>query len=69
MDRAFKVIPVVWFIAFIAALPVAFIVKVNRVLLPPDAMNRPWTRLVGILLNSKKQKKKLFFDENAKLKV
>uniref|UniRef100_A0A183CXM2 G_PROTEIN_RECEP_F1_2 domain-containing protein n=1 Tax=Gongylonema pulchrum TaxID=637853 RepID=A0A183CXM2_9BILA len=47
MTRAFKVIPIAWSIAFLAALPMAFVVKVNRLALPLAAINSSWSHLVS----------------------
>ncbi|VDM47066.1 unnamed protein product [Toxocara canis] len=48
LDRVFKVIGIAWAIAFAAALPMAFIVKVNRIALPvADDSEQSWTRLVS----------------------
>uniref|UniRef100_A0A915AE83 G-protein coupled receptors family 1 profile domain-containing protein n=2 Tax=Parascaris univalens TaxID=6257 RepID=A0A915AE83_PARUN len=48
LDRVFKVIGIAWAIAFTAALPMAFIVKVNRVALPiEDNDDQSWSRLVS----------------------
>ncbi|KAK0396269.1 hypothetical protein QR680_001648 [Steinernema hermaphroditum] len=44
--RAGMIIFCVWMISFIAALPMAFLVVLNRVPLPDFAMNQPWTYLV-----------------------
>uniref|UniRef100_A0A9J2PWR6 G-protein coupled receptors family 1 profile domain-containing protein n=1 Tax=Ascaris lumbricoides TaxID=6252 RepID=A0A9J2PWR6_ASCLU len=48
LDRVFKVIGIAWAIAFAAALPMAFIVKVNRIALPiEDNVDQSWSRLVS----------------------
>uniref|UniRef100_A0A0R3RFM1 G_PROTEIN_RECEP_F1_2 domain-containing protein n=1 Tax=Elaeophora elaphi TaxID=1147741 RepID=A0A0R3RFM1_9BILA len=47
ISRASKVIPAAWSIAFIAALPMAFVVKVNRLALPLSAINSSWVHLVS----------------------
>ncbi|VDM49474.1 unnamed protein product [Toxocara canis] len=47
LDHVFKVIGIAWAIAFVAALPMAFTVKVNRIALPvADDSEQTWTRLV-----------------------
>ncbi|VDM94962.1 unnamed protein product [Thelazia callipaeda] len=47
ISRVFKVIPIAWSIAFIAALPMAFVVKVNRLALPDSAINSSWIHLIS----------------------
>lgn len=41
LDRAIKVIIAVWILAFVAALPVAFIVVLNRLPLPSFILRQP----------------------------
>ncbi|RCN51933.1 7 transmembrane receptor [Ancylostoma caninum] len=45
--RAYITIIVMWAISAVAALPVGYIVKINRLPLPPWAMNQPWTGKVS----------------------
>lgn len=56
LHRAIRVIIAVWVIAFIAATPFFFIVVINKLELPEDAMNQPWTHLVSIQFYDKNNK-------------
>ncbi|CAJ0960053.1 unnamed protein product, partial [Mesorhabditis belari] len=46
-SRSMILISICWFLSFLFSLPVAFVVRINKVPLPDFAQNKPWTHLVS----------------------
>ncbi|EYC12462.1 hypothetical protein Y032_0047g1494 [Ancylostoma ceylanicum] len=47
VSRAYFTIIVMWAVSAVAALPIGYIVKINRLPLPPWAMDQPWTEKIS----------------------